>query len=84
MHVEEDPGAVADEEGGHDGHQEDGEVVLRHPAPAPPPLPDHKPDLIVEERDGDEGDNPQYHEPFYLIYLVLSEEGRSNVYLVQL
>ena len=49
MHVEEDPGAVADEEGGHDGHEEDAEVILLHPPATAPPLSDHQPDLVIQE-----------------------------------
>ena len=41
MHVEEDPGTVADEERGHDGHQQDAQVVLLHPAGAAPSLPEY-------------------------------------------
>ena len=62
VHVEEDPGAVADEEGGHDGHQQDAEVVLLHPAATAPPLSDHQPDLVIQERDRGEGDYAQHHE----------------------
>ena len=78
MHVEEDPGAVADEERGHDGHQQHAQVVVLHPAGAAPSLPvyrctvfyaqnrllpDHQPDLVIQERDGGEGDDAQHDKP---------------------
>ena len=38
VHVEEDPRRVAHQEGGHDCHQNEGEIVLLLPPPTPPPL----------------------------------------------
>ena len=63
VHVEKDPRAVTDEEGGHDGHQEDAQVVLLDPTATPPSLPDHEPDLVIQEGDGDKGGHAQHHKP---------------------
>ena len=60
VHVEEYPGGVAHEEGRHDCHEDEGEVVLLLPPAGPPPLADHQVDLVVEEADGQEGDDAQH------------------------
>ena len=72
VHVEEKPGAVADEEGGHDGHQQHTQVVLSQPAPAEAAPPDNKPDLVIQERDRDEWEHAQHKKPGPYTKYVLS------------
>ena len=47
VHVEEDPGGVADQEGGDDRHQDEGEIVLLLPPPASSSLVDDEVNLVV-------------------------------------
>ena len=47
VHVEEDPGRVAEQEGGHNCHQDEGEVVLLLSPAAPSSLVDDEVNLVV-------------------------------------
>ena len=47
MHVEEDPGRVAEQEGGDNCHQDEGEVVLLLSPAAPSSLVDDEVNLVV-------------------------------------
>ena len=38
VHVQEDSRRIANQEGGHDCHQNEGEIVLLLPPPTPPPF----------------------------------------------
>ena len=53
MHVQYQPGDVAQYKDGDNDHENDRHAVLLHPPPLPPP-PDGLVDLGVEESDADE------------------------------
>ena len=47
VHVEKDPGRVAEQEGGDNGHQDEGEIVLLLSPAAPASLVDDQVNLVV-------------------------------------
>ena len=47
MHVEEDPGGVAEQERGHDCHQDEGEIVLLLSPAAPSSLVDDEVNFVI-------------------------------------
>ena len=47
MHVEKDPGRVAEQKGGDNGHQDEGEIVLLLSPAAPSSLVDDEVNLVV-------------------------------------